>query len=56
MPEAYKNVEDRDKFLASILKSATKRMQTREQAKKAKELEYEYDKQLPQNQQSLDDN
>lgn len=56
IPEAYKNVEDRDKFLASILKSATKRMQTREQAKKAKELEYEYDKQLPQNQQSLDDN
>lgn len=56
MPEAYKNVEDRDKFLASILKSATKRVQTREQAKKAKELEHEYDKQLPQNQQSLDDN
>ena len=56
MPEAYKNVEDRDKFLASILKSATKRVQTSEQAKKAKELEYEYDKQLPQNQQSLDDN
>lgn len=56
MPEAYKTVEDRDKFLASILKSATKRVQTREQAKKAKELEHEYDKQLPQNQQSLDDN
>ena len=36
IPEAYKNVEDRDKFLASILKSATKRVQTREQAKKAK--------------------
>ena len=56
IPEAYKNVEDRDKFLASILKSATKRVQTMEQAKKAKELEHEYDKQLPQNQQSLDDN
>ena len=56
MPEAYKTVEDRDKFLASILKSATKRVQKREQAKKAKELEQEYDKQLPQNQQSLDDN
>lgn len=56
MPEAYKNVEDRDRFLASILQSATKRVQTREQAEEVKKLEHKYNEQLPQNQQSLGDN
>lgn len=55
MPEAYKIVEDKDKFLEDILMSATKRVQIREQAQKAKDLEDEYDKELSQSQQSLEE-
>lgn len=56
MPQAYKEIENRDKFLSSIFRSATQKAIAKDRNAQAKDLAQEYEQQLNANdQQSLDD-
>ena len=55
MPQAYKEIENRDKFLSSIFRSATQKAIARDRNAQSKDLAQEYEQQMHSNdQQSLD--
>lgn len=56
IPQAYRDVDNRDKFLASILRSANRRVEVRNQNAQAAQLAQDYEQQMPSGQPSLDDN
>lgn len=56
MSQAYKEIENRDKFLSSIFRTATQKAMAKDRNAQAKDLAQEYEQQMhANNQQSLDD-
>lgn len=56
MPQAYKEIENRDKFLSSIFRSATQKAIARDRNAQAKDLAQEYEQQMHSNDQKSLDN
>ena len=58
IPEAYKimqKITSKDRFVSSIVGYATKKVELREKDSKAKKLAQEYEEQLPESQNSIDE-
>ena len=58
IPEAYKimqKITSKDRFVSNIVRYATKKVELREKDSKAKKLAQEYEEQLPESQNSIDE-
>ena len=58
IPEAYKimqKITSKDRFVSNIVGYATKKVELREKDSKAKKLAQEYEEQLPESQNSIDE-